>query len=324
MTVCKGPAQIEWNSLKLQTQGEVVVTLNPESFDVLTDAWGTVDTRLKSRAYTVVFTPSGQHTGEAMTMIVAAANRVAGTSVMEGSLVIRPHIAGQPVITIDRAGVTGLPGLRLGATKTLFGAITFTGLETDGDTTGALLASASHVAPTHTFDPANILTEPWSGTWATVPAPETPDGSMLVGLETEDGWEITTELTTEPSMVDSVGIADFTQADFKVTATCKPVNITEAAILEVLQRTTAGRSIKPGDSFHGRASDGALQPRNLYLTSRSGYLITITNAGVRAGILNWGAKVNRTGTLTFVGLRKFSAGAMQPMLTFAVPSEPGP
>ena len=135
-TVYKGPAQIEFNSFKYETKGECVVTLMPESFDVVTDAWGTVDQRLKSRKFTVAFEPSGQWEAEAIYAILDASDRYPGTSVMNGPLVIRPYVAGQTILTLDQAGITGLPTLRLGASKTLYGGITFTALETAGATTG--------------------------------------------------------------------------------------------------------------------------------------------------------------------------------------------
>lgn len=317
-TVYKGPAQISWGSNTFETKGDCIVTLNPESFDVMTDAWGTVDQRLKSRSYTVAFEPTGNWYGEALTMMIAAAERLPGTSIMDGQLIIQPYVAGQSILTLDQCGATSLPTLRLGASKTLYGGLTLTALETAGATTGVIGAVASHINPVEGFDPSQVMTEPWTGTWTN--AALGTGNSFLTDIETEDGWEINCEIATEPSRADSVGITDLIQTDFKITASCTPVGLTEAQILEVVQRSTSGMGMKPGDSFHGRTALGVLERRNLVLTNRTGHTITINDCGVRAGVLRYGAKANRTGALSFVGLRKFTTGVMQPMIVFGEPA----
>lgn len=317
-TVTKGPCQVEFSTYKFQTKGDVIVTMNPETFGVMTDAHGTVDERLKSRSFTVAFEPAGEWEGDAMALILAAAARQPGTSIMGGALTIKPYISAQSVITFDRAGVTGLPGLKLGASKTLYGGLTFTCLETAGSETGAIAAASTYAAPTNTFDPVNILTEPWTGVWSAAIG-DAADDDNLTGLETEDGWEITTDLSTEASRADSVGITDYIQTDFKASATCMPVGLTETQLLRLVQRSGAGRALQPGSSLHGRDGDGLIDRRTLFLTSRSGYNLTLVHAGLKSGVLRYGAKTNRTGALTFTGLRKFTSGAIQSLLTFAEP-----
>lgn len=314
--VYRGPAQVEFASTKFHSQGEITVTHVPETFDVMADAWGTVDTRLKSRVLTVSFTPTGIMDGEAMAFIIAASARLPGTTVMGGPLVIRPFVLGQEIITLDRAGVTGIPGLRLGASKTLYGAITFTGLETVGENTGVIATPSSYSAPTIDWNPLDILTEPWKGSYLPVinPSGGTELVSSFTDLETEDGWEINAELTTEPARTDACGIVDYTQKDFKITATCKPVGITATQLLALVQRSGSGRNLLPGDSITGKVS-GAHENHQLILTSRSGHVLKINNCGIRSGALAYGSTANRTPSLMFTAIRDFST-IMEPMLVW--------
>ncbi|MES2705126.1 MAG: hypothetical protein V4726_00855 [Verrucomicrobiota bacterium] len=315
-TVIKGPAQIEWAGLKFITKDDINVTINPEGFDVATDAHGLLEERMKSRSVTVAFTPSGQWLGEALTLLSAASGRVPGTSVLSGALVIKPFIAPQMVTTVARAGPTTLPDLNLSASKTLFGGLTFTGIAAVDSATGAIITQTVHAAPVSTFDAPLILTEPWTGNYG-VPDGEgdfNPDADVtLLGIETEDGWTIKSEITTDMCRADSVGIVDILQTSFKVTASCRPVGVAEDAMAEFLQRGGASDiALRPGMSF---AYDGA----GLYLTSRSGYKVALTKCGIRSGSMMWGSTKNRTDGLTFSCIRKFASGAMQPLLTFTVP-----
>jgi len=315
-TVYRGPAQIEYASVKYETKGDVIVNMMPETFDVMTDAFGTVDTRLKSRMYTVDFEPTGQWDAEATAAILAAAARLSGVSIMGGALVIKPYVSAQTVLTLDRAGVTKLPTLRLGASKTLFGGMQFTALETAGATTGVIGAASVYAAPTSTFDPANILTMPWKGDWTNA-ALDTGSG-FLTGIDTEDGWEISCELETDVARVDAVGVTDIFQTDFKVTATCIPVGLTETELLAALQRSGTNEGLVPGESLHSKivTTGASLDKRTLRLYTPAGHEIVVQYAGLKAGTMRYGNKVGRLGALTFVGLRKFTSGVPVEMLTF--------
>jgi len=317
-TVYKGPAQVEWGGIKFIAQGEVSVTVMPETFDIATDAFGTVDTRLRSRMHTISFTPSGR-INECMDLILAAAARACGVSVLSGALVVRPLVGSQPPLTFDRAGVTAVPMMRLGAGKTLWGAITFTALETAGENTGVIAASGAYVAPVLNFLAGDVLTQPWTGSWvpsATGVAPAGQEANYLVNMDTEDGWEITTELSTEASRVDAAGVVDLLQTDCKVTARCKPVGMTDAALMIVLQRSNANRTLRPGDSIGGKDSTGTVETCNLILTGRNGFVITLRNCGIKGGTLAFGAKANRTSGVEFTALRNFVTGAPQPLITY--------
>ncbi len=317
-TVYKGPAQVEFGGYKFTPKGEVTVNMVPETFDVATDAYGTVDQRIKSRSFTIAFEPAGRADEEAVFLIAAAAERRCGVSVMGSSLSIKPFINGQPVLTFDRAGLTGIPELRLGASKTLYGNMTFTALETAAETTGNIATAGIYAVPVSSFIPSAVLTEPWTGIWKE-PAGTGP--SSMINLETEDGWTVNMEIGTEMSRADSVGITDILQTDCKITVSCIPVGLTEAQLLELVQRSTTGMGIKPGDSLHGRTAAGALDLRDLILTSRSGWQCLISKAGLKSGVLRYGAKVNRTGTLTFVALRGFASGNPASLFGFTAPEE---
>jgi hypothetical protein len=314
-TIIHGPCQVEWAGLKFVTNDPVEVTLNPETFDIKTDTFGKIEPRLKSRTASIKFTPSGQWVGEALGLISAASGRVPGTSILAGPMVIKPLISPQLVHTVGRAGLTSVPDLFLSASKTMFGSLTFTGLAAADSTTGAIITQSAYSAPTSSFAPGNIITEPWIGNYGVKDGEGefNPDADqVLLNIESEDGWTIRTEMGTQNLMADSWGVVDILQTDCGVSASCKPVGVTEAALLAFLERSAgADVALRPGMSF-------ALDPNScLYLKSLSGlFAATISNCGVTSGSMVWGSTRNRTDGLTFTAIRKFTTGAMQPMLAF--------
>lgn len=314
--VYKGPAQIEFGALKFQHTGDVVVEDVSETFEIDVDAFQTVDERLRSLLYTVRFTPSGQYAGEALDLIIAAAARSVGASILGSTLVVKPYLSPQKVLTFARAGVTGLPVLRLGASQTLYGEITFTCLTT-ADTLWSAEAAfptpSTYSAPTSTFDYNSVFTTPWKGVWSATPASPT-EGAPWASFDTEEGFEISCDLETSPSRVDRYGIVDYTHVDFRMTVTCNPVGITEEDIITAKARTGTVVSA-PGMSLHPILS-GAVTPRSLRFESVLGAKkLQMDYAAMKTGQFVYGARNNRTQGLQFVSMRKFSSGAPQPIFT---------
>jgi len=180
----------------------------------------------------------------------------------------------------------------------------------------------AYASPTLDFLTTDILTQPWTGSWvpaATGVATTGQEANYLTAIDTEDGWEITCELGTEPSRVDAAGIVDYRQTDFKVTARCKPVGLTESALLQIIQRSGTNRALKPGDSIGGKDSTGAKEKCDLILTGRDGYIIKLHACGVKGGNLSYGSKANRTSGLEFTAIRNFVSGAAEQLIVFDDP-----
>jgi len=310
LTIYRGPAQVEYGGIKFQPQTPVTVNMAPQTFDVTTDAHGFLDERIANVAYQVSFTPSGQWE-ELIAAMAAVTGKVPGESLLSGALVVRPLINPQKVMTLARAGITGFPTLRLTSQGTLYdGNVTFTALHAAGtedwSATTGIATFASHADSLDTaFGPAKIPTEPWIGIWDEDPD-DNPTG-VWSEIRTESGWSLSIDLQTSNALCDDVGIADVTLASVKTSVSCVPVGISDEDLVTALQHGGTN-ALGPGRSLRWHDA-GVPSPRALKLINRSQtHYIQLPDAGLRGGPAMWGANSNRIGELSWVSLRKFTAG----------------
>ena len=94
---------------------------------------------------------------------------------------------------------------------------------------------------------------------------------------------------------DLLGTVDYTIAGVSVTATCTPLGLTEAQILAALP-ITKGR----GASLAGT--------NDLVIAGTGGLTVTLKNATMVTGPLQWGNTTLRAGEVAFRAHRAFSSG----------------
>jgi hypothetical protein len=107
--------------------------------------------------------------------------------------------------------------------------------------------------------------------------------------------------------IDENGTVDAFLQDVKVMAKCKPVNLTETAILSALRIQGTGGAI--GTSLR--------QATDLVITG-TGVVVTIKDAALVEGPLNWGSSTLRSGELGFIGQRVESTGTFGALATIAI------
>ena len=125
--------------------------------------------------------------------------------------------------------------------------------------------------------------------------------------DTTEGWTITPEVTLEPVIVDALGTIDWTIASIGCTATCTPLGLTEEQILAALPAMQARGSIIGG-------------AHDLSIRGVGGLHVTLRNASLMRGPLNWGNTTLRAGQIQFKAHRAINERALGDMFSVKMAS----
>ncbi len=206
-------------------------------------------------------------------------------------------VAGQ-LITFLNTAIVQMPGIVGSTIQTITEEVGFEAFLVNGkdwSDANSLFTNVANPWPGDSFTPANILTQPIAASWG--------NAAPWSSFNTKTGWRIGFALTLDPLEVDAVGIISRRLSNLVVTARATPVGTTEQDVFDAikLQGTNAGRGRSLG-------TYGA----NLDL-SGTGFFVRIYNAAVRGGGQMFSSKLDRTGELTWVATRTFSAGQPNPL-----------
>ena len=258
---------------------------------------GTLDTIKTDQVGTVKLTPCGQLSADLLALLYPEAytNPAIGSRVFADTdipLVIH-SVAGTKVNFVN-AALTQMPPILLSPIKTAFGEAVFTALlglnKAPGDSNSFFTTGTATYAAGGP-DPTGIVGVQYAATF----------GALSI-LDTTEGWTITPELQLDPVQTDLLGTVDYTISGVKVTATCTPLGLTESQILGALP-ITKGR----GQSLAGS--------NDLVIAGAGGLTVTLKNASVVRGPLQWGNTTLRAGELAFEAHRSFSSGTPGPIFT---------
>ena len=284
-SIVRGPGTVNYNSVKFFDQSGITAELDSSTQDIGSSISGKLDTIKTDQIGKISLTPVGNLSQALLNVFFPSwlKTPVIGQSIF-GSSDIPLHIssrAGRKVSFLN-AALTKCPELYLSPVKTAFGAIEFT----------ALLANGK--LPTD----ANSLFTETAATYADGEPPR--DGlsgfhytgtlgsgsGALVIPDTLDGWTVAIEPQLEAVTTDSQGTIDYTLGGVNVTAKCTPLGLSEAQILGSLP-VLRGR----GSSMAGTS--------DLVISSDGGLIVTLKNATVVTGPLQWGTTTLRAGELGF-------------------------
>lgn len=297
--VIRGPAVVSWNSLMLYTKDDITLTVEKNTWDVESAAFGKVDERLMSRQVRVTFTPVGKLiAGMWPYASTAIGGSIYGSS--DKDITILPLSSTQLKYVIKNCAITKMPSIYLSTKKTLCGDIEFTGLgleDTATSTADSLITTSAAASFSDTsFATSDIVSGPVSAAW----------GSILTSIDTEDGWQIDFSMKTTDVVSDKYGIIDKTLDDVGVVASCNPL-LTSAAS-ETALITALAYDVAIGATVRSAA--------NLVLTG-TGATVTLVEPSVKLWEPNFSANKNRLGKMTFTGQRKITTGALTAMWTIA-------
>jgi hypothetical protein len=300
-----GPAVITFDSQTYYTKGDIAVRNVRETFDVNASMHGLIDRRQKSLSAEVSFTPVGQI--ENISKYFPYAVGDIGKSIFASTdkpLVI--HTLAGTKYTYARAALIKMPTLKCAATDTFFGEMTFLCIlqsNVDPATADAFLKVESTAFSEATFDETKISSPGYTAAYG-----ETPYNA----LEALDGFAVEISVDIIRDYVDRFGCVGARLKSLAASAKFTPIGLTEAQWATLLALDGASAVI-PGQSLAKADTDlvitGGATPTAVSLT--------IHKAGINAAALAFGDAA-RIGELEFVSKRTWTAGAANPLFTFAV------
>lgn len=304
-TFIAGPAIVTFDGQTFSTKGDITVKNSRETFDVNSSRHGLIDKRLKSYAIEISFQPVGEV--EALTKYFPYTVADIGASIFSATdkpLVIQT-LAGQ-AFTFARAAMIKMPALKLSATDTMFGDMTFLCIlksATDFITAGSLLGVAPVAFADTTFDETKITTPGYTAAYGLTP---------YSAMESLDGFSVEIGMDIIRDYVDRFGIVGARLKSLSATAKFTPIGLTEAqwATLVNLDGATV---VIPGQSVAKAGTDLVITGG----TTPLAISITLHKAGIVTDGLNFGEKP-RLGELDFVTKRTWTTGVANPLWTFAV------
>ncbi len=295
-SIITGPALVTFAGQIFWSKGDITLKPNNKNFKVGTSAFGDMEERTQDKSIEVSFEPDGRFTAGLAAVLWPYAATAIGASIYGGSdraLVV--HSRAGTKVTVHNAALTKMPDLRLGVSKTIQGSVTFTGLlknSTDPTNAAAYYTVASESYPGDTgFDIVDIKTLAYGSEWGA----SAPWDSFL----TQEGWEVSFDLSLAAQMVDGLGTVDMSLQSLGVTARAIPVGPTEAQILTAMGNTRAlGASIASADDL---------------IVSATGLYFSLSKAGLRSAELGYGAERKRAGQLEWLATRTVTSGVADPL-----------
>ena len=303
-TILRGPGTVIYNTgndaQTIFDASGITADVESSTQEIPSSVSGTIDTIKTDQVGTVKFTPCGQLSDDLLALLYPEAytSPAIGTAVFPSSDVqLVVHSVGGTKVKFVNAALTQMPPLLLSPVKTAFGEAVFTALlglnKAPGDSNSFFaVENATYAAGGP--DPAGIVGVQYAATF----------GSLNI-TDTLDGWTVTPELEIEPVTTDLLGTIDYTIKGVKVTATCTPLGLTEQAILSALP-ITKGR---------GQSLTGA---NDLVIAGTGGLTVTLKNATMTRGPLQWGNTALRAGEVAFEAHRSFSSGTPGPIFSVAM------
>lgn len=267
----------------------ITADVESSSQEIPSSVSGAIDTIKTDQIGTVKLTPCGQLSADLLALLYPYGTPAIGARVFpDADVPLTVHSVAGTKVTFVNAALTTMPPLTLSPVKTSFGEAVFTALLGIGKKPSDSNSFFTTAAASYTAggpDPTGIVGVQYAATF----------GSLNI-LDTLDGWTVTPEIQLEPVPTDLLGTVDYTVSGVTCTATCTPLGLTESQLLGALPITK-----DRGTSLKGAA--------DLVITGAGGLTVTLKNATMLRGPLQWGNTTLRAGEVQFTAHRAFTNGA---------------
>ncbi len=193
-------------------------------------------------------------------------------------------------LTFHNAALVQMPSITGSAVQTLLGEVAFEcfpKVNTSWATANSIYTEAAAALTDTTFDPAAIITQPYTVAWGSSP---------WDALATKNGVQVSFTLALEAVETDSDGILTRRLAGIEVTAKLQPIGITLAQLLSKLKLQDTG-------AIRGRSLSGS----DLNI-SATGVYVRLYGAALIGGPQQFSSRLDRIGELEFRATRTFSTG----------------
>ena len=281
-SIVRGPGTVAFNGVKLFDASGITAEVDSTTKEIPSSIAGTLDTIKTDQVGKISLTPIGNVSAEILATLFPSwiQKPVIGQSVFGSTdkpLVVS-SMAGTKV-TFNAAALTKCPDLMLSPVVTAFGGVEFTALLANGklpDEAGAFYAVTSAAYADGEPPRDNLSGFHYQGTFGSLTIPDT-----------EAGWTVTVEPNLNPVMTDSQGTIDYTLGGVTVRARCVPLGLSESQILAALPVAKGrGASVATTD--------------DLVISSSGGLTVTLKNAALVTGPIQWGTTQLRAGEIGFV------------------------
>jgi hypothetical protein len=296
-TLKTGPAIVTFDSAVVYFKNGLRITETIETFPVTVDTIGKADERIRDRSVSIAGTPAGEWESLAMLYSHLALNigdRLHGDD--DDALVV--HAINGDRWTYHNAALKRMPNLKFAATETLMQECEWVARVKDNtEPTAANSIFTRDTAPfTDTsLSLAAIKTQPYALEWGADP---------WDSFATAEGIDVTFATRWQPLPLDGHGIVDEILEDIEVTASFKPLGLTQAQIDTKLAIQGAAGSAQ-GFSLNARGDDLNIVGTDVYVRLR----------GVTAKVMGaeFGMGKLRNGQIQAVATRDFDTGAALPI-----------
>ncbi len=281
-SIVRGPGTVAFNGVKLFDASGITAEVDSTTKEIPSSIAGTLDTIKTDQVGKISLTPIGNVSAEILATLFPSwiQKPVIGQSVFGSTdkpLVVS-SMAGTKV-TFNAAALTKCPDLMLSPVVTAFGGVEFTALLANGklpNETGAFYAVTNAAYADGEPPRDNLSGFHYQGTFGSLTIPDT-----------EAGWTVTVEPNLNPVMTDSQGTIDYTLGGVTVRARCVPLGLSESQILAALPVAKGrGASVATAD--------------DLVISSSGGLTVTLKNAALVTGPIQWGTTQLRAGEIGFV------------------------
>ncbi len=301
-SIIAGPGLIQFNGQTIFFQNDLVAKPKVTTFDVKT-----IGRRTQKRQDDVMYEITGIPNGvfaPVAALIEPYATMTVSTDIfgsVDTPLVI--HSADGQTYTYAAAALSKPPALTLSAGKTLWGALTFTGLGADNTASTAanrLLAIAASAYPTPDgYDPNAIITQAYLMSWG--------NAAPWINLETEAGVVVDFNLQTSPKKTDSAGTIGMRFVDFGITAKAKPLGVGSSDVLTAMAIQGAGA---------GRGTSMAAKGKTLTVVGGSGateVYVSLNAAAITDAGDTFSGDKNRVDEITWVPSETLAGSVLTPL-----------
>lgn len=302
-SVIRGPGTVKLGTVQMFDREQIKADIKIETFDVGASAYGTIDTRRKDVTGAVSFRPCGRINANLLAALFPHGTPSIGASLFGAADTecIVHSLAGQKV-TFHSAALTKMPGLKLSTTETAFsGDAEITALVKNNTprTTAASFYSVAAEAWAGSFDVTDVKGGSYQGVWGTGPG---------VTFQTAEGWDIEVDMQTEPQYCDGVGTYDVMLTGVTVRAKCRPIGLSESALLGYL-------NVQGANAVMGGSMRSGL---DLVISAANALTVTLKEVALMEGPMEWGNTNLRVGEIGFMAHRSVSGGTPGALFSVAM------
>lgn len=298
--IIAGPAIIKYKSAVLYSEGDIKLDNKLETFKLKSAAYGELDSRYKQITTELSFKPTGAWNANTIAALWPYLNPVMGLNLFANADELIIHTFDGQSIEVPNCIVSQMPSLKLSATSTMIGDVTFRSYGSANWNTARFNVTPLAFADT-SYDLAEHLTIPYTGQWGA----SAPWDNFEPG---EGGFEIAFSMSTNPHGNDSQGTITELLTGVTCEAKVSPVGVTSDHLMALLNLNGSG--VRRG---------GRMATANAATMIIQGELVgdpkfSLPLATPTAAPILFGAESMRAGECVFSSERTLTAGVAQPIL----------